>query len=73
MLNRGVATLAKEYKTYLHRAGRTGRASNVGTVVTLVNRNRRRKMDELLGRAEIDVESIDVAAGDAVIDDLAAL
>jgi hypothetical protein len=30
-------------------------------------------MDELLGRAEIDAESIDVAAGDAVIDRLAAL
>ncbi|EAR25862.1 ATP-dependent RNA helicase [marine actinobacterium PHSC20C1] len=67
------ADAPEEYKTYLHRAGRTGRAGKAGTVVTLIPRNRRRKMDELLGRAEIDAESVDVAPGDSFVDRLAAL
>lgn len=53
-----------EYKTYLHRSGRTGRAGKKGTVVTLVNRNRHRKIDELLQRAEITAERFHVRAGD---------
>ena len=55
-----------EYKSYLHRAGRTGRAGKPGTVVTLVNKSRRRRMDELLGRAEIKASMVQVAPGDAV-------
>lgn len=62
-----------EYKSYLHRAGRTGRAGKAGTVVTLVNRRRRRKMDELLGRAEITPRFDEVRPGDALIGTLAAL
>ncbi len=62
-----------EYKSYLHRAGRTGRAGKVGTVVTLVNSRRRRKMDELLGRAEITPRFDEVRPGDALIGTLAAL
>lgn len=62
-----------EYKAYLHRAGRTGRAGRKGTVVTLVNARRRRKMDELLGRAEISPSFDRVRAGDALLDELAAL
>ena len=62
-----------EYKTYLHRSGRTGRAGKVGTVVTLISKARRRRMDELLGRAEIKA-SVEIAApGDRVIGELAAL
>lgn len=62
-----------EYKTYLHRSGRTGRAGKVGTVVTLISKSRRRRMDELLGRAEIKA-SVEIAApGDRVIEELAAL
>ena len=62
-----------EYKTYLHRSGRTGRAGKVGTVVTLISKARRRRMDELLGRAEIKA-SIEIAApGDRVLGELAAL
>jgi superfamily II DNA/RNA helicase len=62
-----------EYKTYLHRSGRTGRAGKVGTVVTLISKARRRRMDELLGRAEITA-SVEIAApGDRVIGELAAL
>ncbi|NEM91933.1 DEAD/DEAH box helicase [Galbitalea soli] len=67
------ADAPEEYKTYLHRAGRTGRAGKQGTVVTLTTRNRRRKMDELLGRAEIEATVDQVAPGDALLSDLAAL
>ena len=67
------ADAPEEYKTYLHRSGRTGRAGKQGTVVTLVNRNRRRKMDELLGRAEISATIDHVAPGDELLDTLAAL
>jgi len=67
------ADAPEEYKTYLHRSGRTGRAGKQGTVVTLINRNRRRKMDELLGRAEIDAKSEYAAPGDALLAELAAL
>ncbi|MEQ1735900.1 MAG: DEAD/DEAH box helicase, partial [Rhodoglobus sp.] len=67
------ADAPEEYKTYLHRSGRTGRAGKEGTVVTLVPRSRRRKMDELLGRAEIDATMSNVAPGDELLDTLAAL
>jgi superfamily II DNA/RNA helicase len=62
-----------EYKTYLHRSGRTGRAGKQGTVVTLINKSRRRRMDELLGRAEIKASMVDAAPGDQLLDRLAAL
>ncbi|MBK4348529.1 DEAD/DEAH box helicase [Lacisediminihabitans changchengi] len=62
-----------EYKTYLHRSGRTGRAGKQGTVVTLISRARRRRMDELLGRAEIKAQIEPAAPGDSVISTLAAL
>jgi superfamily II DNA/RNA helicase len=67
------ADAPEEYKTYLHRSGRTGRAGKVGTVVTLIPRARRRKMDELLERAEIKAQMIQAAPGDKVVADLAAL
>jgi superfamily II DNA/RNA helicase len=60
-----------EYKAYLHRSGRTGRAGKEGTVVTLVPRNRRRKTEDLLARAEITPEWISVRPGDQAIADLA--
>ncbi len=67
------ADAPEEYKTYLHRSGRTGRAGKEGTVVTLVPRSRRRKMDELLGRAEIDATMSNVAPGDELLATLSAL
>ena len=60
-----------EYKTYLHRSGRTGRAGKQGRVVTLIPRNRQRRMTELLDRAEIDVDFEDVRLGDELLVDLA--
>ncbi|HEX6953249.1 MAG TPA: DEAD/DEAH box helicase, partial [Agromyces sp.] len=56
-----------EYKTYLHRSGRTGRAGREGRVVTLVPRNRQRRLSELLDRAEIEVEFEDVRLGDELL------
>lgn len=60
-----------EYKTYLHRAGRTGRAGKKGAVATLVTRARRRRMADLLQRAEIEAEEHMVRPGDRVIAQLA--
>jgi superfamily II DNA/RNA helicase len=60
-----------EYKAYLHRSGRTGRAGKEGTVVTLVPRNRRRRTEELLARAEIEAVWTSVVPGDAFIEELA--
>ncbi|WP_345752241.1 DEAD/DEAH box helicase [Microbacterium rhizophilus] len=60
-----------EYKTYLHRAGRTGRAGNSGRVVTLIPRQRRRRMTEMLERAEIQAPFDEVRPGDDVLDELA--
>ncbi|RFA10567.1 RNA helicase [Subtercola boreus] len=59
-----------EYKTYLHRSGRTGRAGKQGTVVTLISKSRRRRMDELLERADIEATMVPAAPGDRLIDDL---
>lgn len=56
-----------EYKTYLHRSGRTGRAGKDGTVVTLVARNRRRRVEELLSRAGVSPEWTTVRPGDAAV------
>ncbi|TFD35688.1 DEAD/DEAH box helicase [Cryobacterium sp. TMT1-19] len=62
-----------EYKTYLHRSGRTGRAGKSGTVVTLIPKQRRRRMDELLGRAEIEASFTNAAPGDTSVRDLAGM
>jgi superfamily II DNA/RNA helicase len=59
-----------EYKTYLHRSGRTGRAGREGRVVTLVPRNRQRRLADLLGRAEIEVDFEDVRLGDELLSSL---
>ncbi|MGK2852975.1 MAG: DEAD/DEAH box helicase [Microbacteriaceae bacterium] len=53
-----------EYKTYLHRSGRTGRAGKKGTVVTLITKPRRRRMEELLDRAEIEADFVSARPGD---------
>ncbi|MFD5213741.1 DEAD/DEAH box helicase [Microbacterium sp. NPDC058345] len=59
-----------EYKTYLHRAGRTGRAGRSGRVVTLITRHRRRRMEDLLGRAEIEAPFDSARPGDDVIEEI---
>ncbi|MFT4136264.1 DEAD/DEAH box helicase [Microbacterium sp.] len=60
-----------EYKTYLHRSGRTGRAGREGRVVTLITRPRRRRMTELLDRAEIEAPFDEVRPGDDLLEEIA--
>ncbi|MGM1029631.1 MAG: DEAD/DEAH box helicase [Actinomycetota bacterium] len=59
-----------EYKTYLHRSGRTGRAGNNGRVVTVIAPARRKRMQELLQRAEIKAPMIPVRPMSDVLDSL---
>ncbi len=61
----------EEYKTYLHRAGRTGRAGKEGTVVTLIPRNRRRRMEDMLNRAERDGIFTEVRPSNPLLEQLA--
>jgi superfamily II DNA/RNA helicase len=60
-----------EYKTYMHRSGRTGRAGKQGTVVTIIPKTRQRRMNELLGRAEIEAAMVPAQPGDQLLDELA--
>jgi superfamily II DNA/RNA helicase len=61
-----------DYKAYMHRSGRTGRAGKEGTVVTIVPRSRRRKIEGILEHAEIEAELVDAAPGDGIVAELAA-
>jgi superfamily II DNA/RNA helicase len=61
----------EEYKTYLHRSGRTGRAGKEGTVVTLIPRSRRRRLEDLLRRAERDGIFSDVRPASPLLEELA--
>ena len=61
----------EEYKTYLHRSGRTGRAGKQGTVITLVPRSRRRKVEDLLRRAEREAIYADVRADSPILAEIA--
>ena len=51
-------------KDYLHRAGRTARGGEAGTVVTLVTSQERHAMEELTRRACVRPTSTEVAPGD---------
>jgi superfamily II DNA/RNA helicase len=61
----------EEYKTYLHRSGRTGRAGKEGVVISLIPRSKRRKVEDLLRRAEREAKITDVRPGHEVIEQLA--
>jgi superfamily II DNA/RNA helicase len=63
--------LPEEYKTYLHRSGRTGRAGRTGTVVSLVPTGRTRKIEGLLQRAERTAEYSRVESGHPLLEELA--
>ena len=43
-----------DFKTYLHRAGRTARAGRVGRVITVIPRTRQKRTRELLAEAGIE-------------------
>ena len=51
-------------KDYLHRAGRTARAGEAGTVVTLVLPAQRREVEQMTRRAGIDAQGAQVRPGD---------
>jgi superfamily II DNA/RNA helicase len=53
-----------DHKDYLHRGGRTARAGETGSVVTLVLPSQRRDMTRLMSRARIDAHTARVDAQD---------
>ncbi len=54
-----------DHKDYLHRGGRTARAGESGTVVTLVLPHQRRAMDRLMADAGITANAVRVRPGEA--------
>ncbi|GGW77027.1 superfamily II DNA/RNA helicase [Streptomyces albaduncus] len=52
-------------KDYLHRGGRTARAGETGSVITLVTRDQRREMSRLMAQAGITPQITQVRSGDA--------
>ncbi|GAA3724834.1 superfamily II DNA/RNA helicase [Spinactinospora alkalitolerans] len=54
-----------DHKDYLHRGGRTARAGESGSVVTLVLPNQRREVDRLMATAGITARTVQVRSGDA--------
>ncbi|MCQ0024615.1 C-terminal helicase domain-containing protein, partial [Streptomyces somaliensis DSM 40738] len=54
-----------DHKDYLHRGGRTARAGESGSVVTLVLPHQRRDMDNLMSHAGIRPKTTSVRSGDA--------
>ncbi|GGJ16421.1 DEAD/DEAH box helicase [Streptomyces brasiliensis] len=54
-----------DHKDYLHRGGRTARAGESGTVVTLVLPHQRRAMDRLMADAGITPQSVRIRPGEA--------
>jgi superfamily II DNA/RNA helicase len=56
-----------DHKDYLHRSGRTARAGEAGTVVTLALPHQRRAMERLAREAGVDVTPARVAPGDALL------
>ncbi|WP_392467080.1 DEAD/DEAH box helicase [Arsenicicoccus cauae] len=58
-----------DHKDYLHRSGRTARAGERGTVVTLALPHQRRQMERLVEQAGVDVKPVRTAPGDPLLYD----
>ncbi|MET7297047.1 DEAD/DEAH box helicase [Streptomyces griseoloalbus] len=56
-----------DHKDYLHRGGRTARAGESGSVVTLVTPNQRRDMTRLMAMAGIVPQTTQVRAGEEAL------
>ncbi|WP_327361399.1 MULTISPECIES: DEAD/DEAH box helicase [unclassified Streptomyces] len=56
-----------DHKDYLHRGGRTARAGESGSVVTLVTPNQRREMTRLMAAAGIVPHTTQVRSGDEAL------
>jgi superfamily II DNA/RNA helicase len=54
-------------KDYLHRAGRTARAGDSGTVVTLVTPDERRDVERMMRLAGVRAPQTEVSAGDGAL------
>ncbi|MCF2531489.1 DEAD/DEAH box helicase [Yinghuangia soli] len=54
-----------DHKDYLHRGGRTARAGESGSVVTLVTPDQRRSMSRLMAAAGVTARTTQVRCGDA--------
>ena len=61
----------EEHKAFLHRSGRTARAGAEGTVITMVTENMRRHVKRLAKDAGIEPISVNVAKGDAILEEIA--
>jgi superfamily II DNA/RNA helicase len=57
-----------DHKDYLHRSGRTARAGELGTVVTLALPHQRRTMERMISAAGLDISPVSVRPGDPLID-----
>ncbi|MGA8047892.1 MAG: DEAD/DEAH box helicase [Dermatophilaceae bacterium] len=57
-----------DHKDYLHRSGRTARAGELGTVVTIALPHQRRTMERMVAAAGLDISPVAVRPGDALID-----
>ena len=62
----------EDYKTYVHRSGRTARAGEDGLVVTLVLPEQVRDMTQLEREAGLDLTIVSMQPGDNRLSDLAA-
>ncbi len=60
-----------EHKAYLHRSGRTARAGNEGTVVTIATEDQRSAVAQLTRKAKITPAVAKARPGDAVLQQLA--
>jgi len=56
-----------DHKDYLHRSGRTARAGDKGTVVTLALPHQRRTMERQLKDAGLEIAPVRATPGDAII------
>ncbi|MFG2718526.1 DEAD/DEAH box helicase [Streptomyces sp. NPDC048416] len=56
-----------DHKDYLHRGGRTARAGESGSVVTLVTPNQRRDMVRLMSHAGIQPQTTQIRSGDEAL------
>jgi superfamily II DNA/RNA helicase len=61
---------AADHKDYLHRAGRTARAGNTGTVVTLASPQDERSITKLVQRAGVQVRATRVSPGSRELTDI---
>jgi superfamily II DNA/RNA helicase len=59
-----------DYKTYLHRSGRTARAGSAGNVVTVALPEQRSELQAMMRKANIDVRPQQVAAHSAQVQEL---